>query len=305
MKPPTQERVFHMSRVQEKLDRLALAMAYKLEREWPSHYRTLNFAQINLALSVRLCRHKYRAVCYLCAGDTQDDYRWRAEYTLVLPEIARTVLDCLCNVIFMLEDLPNRSDWYLKSGWHEARKEFLLFESEYKDDPEWDNWFRSFKKLLDDGVINFRISPEELSGEQKIPDWPTPGRMADYKIDPLARPPARQFLKYLNDWFYKELSAISHTSFFGIIKTNGLIMMRELSSPQQDLIEQTLVPRHIYLYVSRVVILLLCLLSELQLHFKFDDLGDRLVELWREIYAVVPEGKDLYLHRYHPAWGDL
>lgn len=100
-----------MGLIQEKLDILAQATINKIEREWPSRYRQLPFAQGFFALILKLARHTYRTVSYLCADQRTAEYDWRWEYTLCLPVLNRTLLDSLLNIVFMLEDLKPRSVW--------------------------------------------------------------------------------------------------------------------------------------------------------------------------------------------------
>src|SRR5438128_4138328 len=115
-----EHKTLQMGEIQEKLDLLAVATANKIEREWPIRYRHLPFAQGFFALTLKLARHTYRTVFYLCADQRLTEYDWRWEYTLCLPSVNRTLLDLLFNVVFMLEDIESRSAWYHQSGWREA-----------------------------------------------------------------------------------------------------------------------------------------------------------------------------------------
>ena len=84
-----------MGLVQEKLDTLALALANKIEREWPPRWRHLPFAQGFLAMTVRLSRITYRTVCYLCADARLKETEWRWYYTLSLAPLNRIILDAV------------------------------------------------------------------------------------------------------------------------------------------------------------------------------------------------------------------
>jgi hypothetical protein len=213
------DKTLHMGRIQEKLDTLAQATVNKVEREWPGQYRHLPFAQAFFALTLKLARYTYRTVSYLCADQRLAEHDWRWEYTLCLPALNRTLLDSLFNIVFMLEDLEPRSAWYHQSGWRETRLEYERYQNQYGNDPAWIDWFEGGKVFLDLGAQQFGISPAEMAGTAQKATWPNPGRMPNYEIDPGNRPPDREFLAYLNDWFYREMSAEAHLSFFGLGQT--------------------------------------------------------------------------------------
>jgi hypothetical protein len=294
-------KTLHMGLIQEKLDTLAQATVNKIEREWPSQYRHLPFAQSFFALSLKLARHTYRTVFYLCADQRLGEHDWRWEYTLCLPAVNRTLLDSLFNIVFMLEDLEPRSAWYFQSGWRETRIEYQRYQMQYGSDPAWTPWLDGAKAFLDQGSQHFGISASELAGPAQKATWPNPGRMPNYQIDPMTRPPDREFLAYLNDWFYREMSAEAHLSAFGLVKLGALLLRHDLPEEQSDQIVNEFYPKHRSVQVTRTVILLLCLVAELERHFSFG-LAIRIIELWNVLGESAPEALEIFERRYKSCW---
>jgi hypothetical protein len=289
-----------MSLVQVKLDTLAEALVNKIEREWPTHLARLPFALGFFGLTVRLARITYRTVCYLCADQRLTEHDWRWYYTLCLPALNRTIVDGVFNVIFMLEDLENRSLWYHKSGWKEAEQQLARYASAYAGDPQWAEWLSTRRALLDQAGVQFGLTEQERSTK---PDWPNPGRMVNYGVDPKALTPDRKFLQYLNDWFYRETSAQNHQSFFGFMHLGALLLANAsgLGEEEKQAIESDFFPKHRAFEVSRSVILLLSLIAEIEHHFSFG-LAPRVIELWTILIGRVPEAKEIYERRYTGFW---
>ena len=57
----------------------------------------------------------YNVVRFLCADEETPGRR--PNYVLVVPSINRTLMEILFTVIYLLEDFPQRADFYQKAGW--------------------------------------------------------------------------------------------------------------------------------------------------------------------------------------------
>ncbi len=254
--------------------------------------------------SIRTGKCVFAADCYLCADTHREEYGWQWEHIILLPPANRMVLDSLFNVVFMLEDLEARSVWYHKSGWREQKMEYERFLSEYGNDPEWAEWLPRCAQFIETGRKLFQITDAEAADPAgKIKPWPNPGKMANYRVGPAGRPPDRQFLHYLNDWFYRDHSALSHMSFSGEVKLGGILFRRELGDQQQQKLNEELLPRLMSSQACRAAILLLCLISEVEHYFKFGgDVPLRVLDLWHIFMPDFPEAKELFEKRYSSFW---
>jgi hypothetical protein len=288
------------SRFQGELEALAHTIVERLKDEWPTNLAHLPFAQGFFVLTLRYVRYVFRVVCRMFADERRADSRWRWEEIIVLPAINRTVLDSLFNTAFMLEDIEARSAWYHKSGWREQKLEFDRWISEYGSDPDWKDWLPGLQSLIERGVVQFSITESELDDPKKqIQPWPSTGQMSDYGVNPAERPANREFLHYMTDLYYRDHSAQSHMSFLGIMKLGAILSADDLSKDERGQLEADSLPRLMTSHLSRTAFLLLCLISELQNHFKWTGTNElRILNLWHILIPDFPEAKDIFEKRY-------
>lgn len=198
----------------------------------------------------------------------------------------------------MLEDLPSRCLWYLKPGWRAQAEELQQYRRSYGSLAEWQPWLSDLGKLVADGIGIYGITPAEQSDLTKIKRWPNPGQMPRYGLKrghPL--PDTRQFLVYLNDWFYRELSSQAHLSFEGLLKSAAPLLRDTLLRVHQESLEEGYLPRIKHIQVGKTFMLVLALLSEIQVYFTFG-LRDKLSYLWTILGSYSPETKEVYDKRY-------
>jgi hypothetical protein len=73
--------------------------------------------QLSVLLVIfRFARNSYQAVRYLTASFA-DSPPWKQNYVIVLTSIVRQLLDVLCSLAYMMDDFPERSLAYQRSGW--------------------------------------------------------------------------------------------------------------------------------------------------------------------------------------------
>jgi hypothetical protein len=250
-------------------------------------------AQAFLFMSTRLARSTFRTISYLCADIRQTQHDWNWETTLVLPALNRTILDSVFSIVFMLEDPANRSRWYHESGFREAKEELERYKNQYAALPEWEEWLKGYEQIVNDGIMQFGVSPEALDLKRKYKWWPNPGSMPRE-----ASPKTREFLRYLSDWFYREMSSQVHLSLLGTVKFGSLIAPELFDKERQETIS---FPRFRALQLGRTVTLLLCLVSEIEYYFSFG-MNHRVLELWQVVIENIPETAEIFRKRYTEFW---
>jgi hypothetical protein len=286
-------------KIKNELGSLALATINKLEREWPNQYSKVLGAREFFAITCRLAFNSFRAAIYIASDERNDDYTWKQSYVLVVPQITRSILDGIFNVIFMLEDLPSRCEFYHESGWKETKLEMEKHLKLYGGKLEWQKWFEGMQETLDSGLKIFGISATKAADPKLIKWWPTPGKMIMYGLSRMASPlpPTRVFMEYLNDWFYRNLSAQAHQSLHGTLKTGVFVLAERLDLEKQEILENKLMPIFRSQQLGIAVDLLLALLSEIEVFFRFG-LAPRAQYLWVFLSEYMPESKELYDLRY-------
>lgn len=114
----------------------------KLDREWPSKWSQLGGAQSVLESFGRVVHNTFHTIVALSLDKAR--YPLNPEDSLSVPPLTRTLLDILFSTVFLLDDLPARSDQYFKGGWRENTEEFRRIVERYGRDPTWSEWFTEF-----------------------------------------------------------------------------------------------------------------------------------------------------------------
>jgi len=105
-------------------------------------------------------------------------------------------------------------------------------------------------------------------------------------------PSARQFLEYLNDWFYRDLSAESHLSGYGLMRRGGVLLAPDKHENREEMLRKYKSDQ-----VSITITLLLALASEIEAHFLFG-LAERIKYVWCILNAYSIAARELYDRRY-------
>ncbi len=197
---------------------------------------------------------------------------------LAVPPLARTILDALYTCIFLFEDLPTRAEWYMCSGWRELAEYIDRAKRDYGSDPVWMEYFAVADPALAN-LMNLIGKPaSELRGTKW---WPTPPQMKGSVKDPSTA----AFFGYLDDWFNREFSQISHLSLPGLIHSAGALLDR---ADGEEKIEQMR-----GYHFMQVVMLLISLYSEVEAELKIGVAGD-LKYVWEMLNQHYPFAKELY-----------
>ena len=274
--------------LQEPLDTLLIAASNKLEREWPASVPCTPSSPVYLRAFVLVSRNIYRTMGYFCADKPPDPDR-KPEYASAAGPLARVILEIVFNVVFMLEDLPARTERFEKAGWRSMAEDLEKFTKAYGEDPDWSPYLKTFgDHVIEGGRGFFRLTDTEFENPRSIKKWPLPGGMRDEASAELA-----DFLGYLRDWFYKNLSEEAHVNWIGLVRLSAGLMGDfggavdvdwNLKKQKSDTLATT-------------VILLLVLLSELEMSLKIG-LGSKIPYLWRIMNEGFLSSKEVYLRRY-------
>ena len=239
----------------EPLNKLLIAVANKLEREWPQRYRNVIGARELFVMHLRTAHATYLSALCLC-GDI-----------LCVPSgLESCPLDSLFAVLFILEDLPTRCEWFWESGWKELRLELDRYLAEYGNLPEWQSWLAQLTEHCRRGIAHAKLSSTQAADPSKLRSWLNVGAMLNFGISPnVPLPPLRAFMKYLNDYFYIDLSQQAHLGGWGLVKRAGFFMDEIRNAPETE----ALLKRNRYGHVGQTVALVLGLASEIEAHFNF------------------------------------
>jgi hypothetical protein len=267
----------------------------KVERDGPTVCQNSTIT-IDTSVILRQLYETYNLICWVNC----DDFRfgsvgYRTPYSFVILPLVRTMIDGFYNATALLDD-PARARRFRISGYFRKREALQADEARYGDDPQWQADFSHRRTAIAEGMRAEQIANADL--DDKRNRWPLLGEyLRVTRTDPDT--PHKQLLRHLTLGFWKEYSAISHASFDALVDLYPFIATDRLAHEKRDQV-QTAALRHITMHIGRVGGLLLCLLTELQHFYKFDDfdIDKRLRQVWA---AMIPlyEVRELYDFRYN------
>jgi hypothetical protein len=275
------------------LNKLLIAIGNKLSREWPTTYQNVIGARELLVVHLRTAHMTYRSALYL-GGDIPADPRRLPEFSESLPVLNRSILDSLLTVLFILEDVPGRCAWFYEADWREGSLDLDRYVAEYGNLPEWQQYLKDLAWLCDVGLVHANLSTSQAANPKALRSWPNPGAMVNLGVSPSAPlPPVRAFMKYLNDYFYIDLSQQSHLGGRGLVKRGAFFLDEIRNIPATD--DQ--IRKYRYSQIGQAVALVLALASEIEMHFNFGLRQDALF-IWTLAASVIVVVNEVYEKRY-------
>ena len=273
--------------IRDQLHTLIIAVGNKIRLEWPTKWKSHPEAAVVLRATVEVAGNTYHTIRILCA-DPHPHPSVKPEYVVSAPPLTRSILDNLFTIVFLFEDLPVRTKWFLKSGWRELYEENQRYQLRYGSDPLWAGWLTNRLSFQDQMKTEWGISGQEAANPAKIKWWPNPGKMTNHTDTSNVR---RQYLAYLNDWFYKELSSASHLSWPGLASRSMHLLNQDREQRDRDL------NKFRSDCFTMTVAILLAVLSEIQVELGYD-LSPRLKYIWGILKPGFTMVRELYEYRY-------
>jgi len=139
----------------------------------------------------------------------------------------------------------------------------------------------------------FGISTQETAQPSAMVRWPNAGAMVTYGLSPTApTPPTRDFMKYLNDWFYADLSQQAHLGGTGLMK-RASALIRDRRDPERE----KALTKNKYSWLGQSFTLILAISSEMEAYFHFG-LRERINYVWSVTSSAIAVAKEMHEKRY-------
>jgi hypothetical protein len=269
-------------------------MTNKVEREGEALFPN-STAPHDVSVILRQIRSTYNLICWVNADDIRyGEVGYLLQYSFVILPLVRTMIDGFYNATALLDD-PTRARKFRISGYFRKREALRADEARYGSDPEWAASLADTRARL---TLTMRVdgfSDADLDDKGNM--WPLLGKYLEVtKANPDTK--HKQLLRHLTLGFWKEYSSVSHASFDGLGEIYPFIATDRLPHEMREQVKIAGL-RRITMHIGRAAGLLLCLLTELQHFFRFDDfdIDKRLKAVWE---AMVPlyEVRELYEFRY-------
>ncbi len=286
------EKVLDFRAIRDPLDNALEALKNLIDREWPKELATIAGSRALFLTMIKVAVNTYESVRFL-AADFPKEGAPKLEHALSIPPLTRSLLDQLFTVIFLSEDLPNRTQWYYKGGWRESIEAYVRYNSKYGDNPEWASWLTAYSSFLEEIRVDWGISDEEAASlkekeeeKKKIKYWPIPSRMKKRALKE-----NRNFFQFLDAWIYKTLSQDAHLSFPGLVHRGAPLLLKPSKEREAQLEKRKSQG------VFTTITVVLALASEME-HLLNFGLAKQLGYVWGVLINFWEEAADLYAMRY-------
>lgn len=281
-------------KLDEPLTKQLRKFANLIDREWPTSVSQEGGTHIIFHSFVLAAETTYKTIIWICAELPDLEGKGRdPQFVLSVPPLARAILDQVFTVCFLSEDIKERSFWYFKAGWRELKERDDRERRRYSTDKRWEEVLRTNLELLDRLGELAKVTKDEQATPSKIKTFPNPGRMHTKCVNGSLK----DYLLFLNDWFYRELSQEAHLSATGLItRAFPQVLVHTGAIPDQLLRERLEQVRSSTIVTT--VTLMVALLSEIQGILKLPSISEDLSYLWTLLGAYWKDPEDLYKRRY-------
>ena len=281
--------------IREQFDKLREAIGNRIDREWPGKSAHSSPAGRALILGLYKAAENYLAASRFLLADTPPNPSRRLEFALANPPLARVLLDALCTIVFLFESFKPRVAWHYKSGWLDVRRETDRLTAAYSADPDWAAELAKREEFLKETRTTYGISDDDLQKPKKL-QFPNPDAMIrKHLVEGTER---HTYLRYMVDWFYRELSQDSHLTFTGIGRSLPLLVPRDMSEAERA--HRLELAR--FRQVSTSLVLMMCIITELELELRFGE-QERIKYVWAVLQSWAPEAREVYRRFYEEYLG--
>jgi hypothetical protein len=205
---PTELRAFNYDTIAAPIDGLLFNVDRDLQRRIANHHAAgerVKARSVEMTLMfLRYAKIAYNAVRFLSA-DTPPDPARKPVYAVIIPNVNRQLIDILSTLVFMLDDLVPRHNWYERSGYRGMREQYTLYSKAYGSDPVWQAHLKSLAAAIVNAATTLDISPEDQQDPDRIKYWPTPNQ-----INKKIKTKSQDFLRYLITWLWGDTSEQAH-----------------------------------------------------------------------------------------------
>ena len=285
---------FDFGLVNNKLDGFLFNVNRDLEREadksFKRGHRGMERCYTLLRVFLNFANNSYRAMRYLGA-DIPEDSKRDPKYVLVVPTVSRQMVDILCTIVYMLDELIPRSIAYQRAGYRELRDIQHLYKTNFSGESEWNDYFKIVDEELKSIVKYMKITDAEVENPKLIPYWKHPFELKNEQTK------SRDYLRYLDKWVYWELSAQSHLSFAGLLRVWPVLVANDVGGEAKQMVDDRFLPQFRGHVMGVMAVIVLAIATEIDTHCKLGNF-EAADYLWIMFGEYMPEAKEMYELRY-------
>jgi hypothetical protein len=286
------EPTFDFRLIKTELEELLTTIENKVERDWVEKYRNLDGGRETILPLIRIARNTFKTILFICS-DAVDNSSRELYFSLAVSPLTRTLLEALFSLIYLLEDFPSKIDLFDKSYYRDQREITDSLREKYSGIPKWDSYFAEKDAKLEqyeNYLLNNRILSEaEKENVENIRYFPRVSKII--KRLEIENSSSVSFLKYLDDFHYRELCGQSHLEPSAIVELYPFFLQ----------INEETIEDEIYYHKSKQIYLattfILSLISEIEIDFNYG-LKSRLSYLWVLLNSGNDLSEEVYKMRY-------
>ena len=290
---------------QDALGELAATMVQKVFREGRDHIAGPAYAAEDIATLIRYGASVYNLLNYLNADERRKgDCYWYVRYGVTAMSLVRSLIDCLYNVVAILQDPAEKAPQYRKSGLKKSLDDIDEDLERYAGEADREEFLRQRRSAV---VMLVRLSGftiDDVLQLKKHEMWPTFGTYINTLQTGGARTEIQQFLKTFAHLEWRQYSALSHGAYEAFIGTLGMVpvgayyMNDFLPHEERDKLDDTY-DLFLSTHIGRSASVLLCMLTEIQAYCRFDgaNINERIGKIWAALLPF-PATRELYDGRY-------
>jgi len=285
---------FDFGLVNEKLDGFLFNVNRDLERKalesFQRGHRAMESCFSLLRVFLNFANNSYRGMRYL-AADSPEDSKRDLKYVLVVPTVSRQLVDILCTIVYMLDELVPRANAYQRAGYRELRDVQHLYKTSFSGESEWKDYFNIVDDELRKIVEYMKITKEEVKNPKLIPYWKHPFELKNEQTK------SRDYLRYLDKWVYSELSAQSHLSFAGLLRVWPVLVANDVGGEAKQMVDDRFLPQFRGHAIGVMAVIVLAIATEIDTHCKLGN-AQAADYLWIMFGEYISEAKEMYELRY-------
>ena len=285
---------FDFGLVNNKLDGFIFNVNRDLERKAEECFRRGHRAMEQcfslLRVFLNFANNSYRAMRHLVA-DSPEDAKRDPKFVLVVPTVSRQLVDILCTIVYMLDELVPRAKAYQRAGYRELRDMQHLYKTNFSGDAAWKDYFKVIENELTKMVEYMKITDEEVKDPTLIPFWKHPFELKNEQTK------SRDYLRYLDKWLYWDLSAQSHLSFAGLLKAWPVLVANDVGGEAKQMVDDRFLPQFRGHAIGVMAVTVLAIATEIDTHCKLGNTQSA-DYLWIMFGEYIPEAKEMYELRY-------
>lgn len=284
------------STYQDPLRRLAEVIAQKLHREAFKNTNVPGYVRLDLFVVMRQAMWTCDLFYFVNADERRkDDPYWHQPYTIVTAPLVRSVIDCLYNITLILQDPRYYGPMFRKSGFKKRLDALNADEARYGGRPEWDGQLKGQRAGLDDSIRSSGLTMVDVLNSTQ---WMTLGKYLSQKGPGGTQTDHQRFLSTFTYGNWRQYSAMLHAGFEGLIDTAGYFARDAMKHDIREKID-VFFEGELSLHMFRAAIILLCIITEAQGYFAFQDanINARIHAVWEALMPVF-EAKELYEEHY-------